>query len=78
MEDIKKEPEQKEIFLTITYTPDGVIDLKGQVINNEMLAIWILEKAKDMIKAHTLQKTLEAQSRIISPNKIMNFVRRKK
>lgn len=70
-------PEIKKVFLTIEYSNDGTIDMKGQVIDDEKLAIWLLDKAKDMIKAHTLQKILQAQSRIIKPHRIMNFIRGK-
>lgn len=66
--------EIKEASLTIKYTPNGVIDLKGSVIENEMMAIFLLEKAKDMIKAHAMQKVVN-QPKIAKPNGIINFVR---
>ena len=74
MGDNGKDLEVKKQFLTIEYATDGTIELKGQIINNEMLAIWLLDKAKDMVKTHTLQK-LQAQNKISHPHGILNFAR---
>ncbi len=70
--------EIKKMSLIIEYGTDGRIEVKGEIKDNEMLAIWLLEKVKDLIKVHTMQKLMKAQSKIIKPHGIMNFIRNKK
>lgn len=70
-------PKIEKQFLTIEYSSDGTIDMKGTIINQEMLAIWLLDKAKDMVKANTMRRIAQAQSKIVKPGGIMNFVRSK-
>lgn len=61
----------KEIILTIKVVQN---DLKVEgPINNEPLALWMLEKAKDIIKAHNIMAN---QPKIEKPNRrIFNFLK---
>ena len=61
----------KDIVLTITLNSDGV-NVSGP-IRNEPIALWMLEKAKDTIKAHNL---LESQPKVQPAGGIMNFAKR--
>jgi len=60
----------KDVVLTITLNKDG-IGVIGP-INNEPIALYLLEKAKDIVKAHNL---MAGQPKIQPANGIMGFVR---
>lgn len=48
----------KEETIVITFTPKtGHINVEGPV-NNEMLSLWMLEKAKDAVKDQHIPKKL--------------------
>ena len=65
----------KENKLIITVIQGVPINVTGP-INDEPLALWMLDKAKDIIKAYNLQKI---QPRITpARGGIMNFIRGKK
>jgi hypothetical protein len=59
--------------LRIKFSPDGQISLNGH-LENEILCIYILEKAKDIVKGYNLQQKLNAQ-KIVKPHGMMNFAR---
>jgi hypothetical protein len=63
--------EKKDIILTITFNDEG-IRVDGP-IKNKPIVLFMLEKAKDVIKAHNI---LAAQPKIQKPGGILNFVRR--
>ena len=67
------EEEQKSIVLTITLDGNG-INVSGP-IKNEPIALWLLEKAKDIVKASNIQ---DQQPKIQPARGIMNFVRGKR
>ena len=62
MENPNNEP--KEVILTITLSTEGV-GVNGP-ITNEPLALWLIEKAKDIIKAHNI---LANQPKITTSNR---------
>ena len=49
MDEVKKE-EKKGVHLHITVLDDGNINVEG-ILNNEPIALWLLDKAKDIITA---------------------------
>jgi hypothetical protein len=63
--------EKKDIVLTITLNDEG-IRVDGP-IKNEPIALFMLEKAKDVIKAHNIMAN---QPKIQKPGGILNFARR--
>lgn len=75
MENIEKsEPQPKEVTLTIVLDEKGQVNVNGP-LKNEAICIWLLEKAKDTIKAFNMQNP----SKIVKPQGgIMNFVRGKR
>jgi len=78
MSEEKKEEEGKvpeEVEIGIKFNPKtGNIAIRG-VIKNEIIALYMLEKAKDMVKALNMPRP----SSIIKPKgSIMDFVRRGK
>ena len=71
-----KKPENLELH--IIFKPDGDINVNG-CIKNEPMSLWMLDKAKDIIKSYHLQKAAEAQqNKIQSARGIMDFVRGRK
>lgn len=68
MEEPKEE--KKDILLTITLNNEGV-KVDGP-INNEPLSLWLLDKAKDIVKIHNIQQNTP---KIEKPHGIMGFVR---
>lgn len=70
MEEIKNE--NKDIVLTIILNSNGV-KVDGP-IKNEPLALWMLDKAKDIIKIHNIQAS---EPVIHKPSHgILDFVRK--
>lgn len=64
----------EEIEIAVRYNlKTGNIQIKG-VIHNEIMALYMLEKAKDMVKGINRPQA----SSIVKPKGIMNFVRRGK
>jgi len=74
-EEKKEEAPKEEIEVAVRYNfKTGNIQIKG-VINNEIMCLYLLEKAKDMVKSINKPKA----SPIAKPKgEIMNFVRGKK
>jgi len=76
MEEIKKAEPAESIEISIKIIEDGSLKIDGKVINNEPLALWMLDKAKDLIKGHNLNNFLKEQSKVIKPKGgLMNFAR---
>ena len=75
-EETNKE-ELKDCILTITLTPEGKVLVSGH-LENEPLMFWMLEKAKDTIKAHNIKKSMEQKKIINAKGGIMNFIHRKR
>jgi hypothetical protein len=70
--------EKKEIKFEVVLSELGSVHVRGP-IHNEMLAVWILNKAIDLVKAHNLQLDIakaNAQKPIIETGGIMNFARK--
>lgn len=76
--DINKEEKAeppKELVWAIKFSlENGGISVDGP-INDELLSLGIIEKAKDIIKAHNLQRAIQNQPKIHKPG-IMDFVRK--
>ena len=76
----EKSPEQgaqeevKEVVLSIKIYPTGKIDVSGPIAN-EMLCMFLLEKAKDIIKAYIAKLEFENRPKIEKPHGIMGFAR---
>lgn len=70
-EEVKKDV-TAEIKILITVNKDGQINVEG-CIQNEPLAFWLLDKAKDIIKVYNIKNN----DQLITPAKggIMNFVK---
>lgn len=70
-EEIKKDV-TAEIKILITVNKDGQINVEG-CIQNEPLAFWLLDKAKDIIKVYNIKNN----DQLITPAKggIINFVK---
>jgi hypothetical protein len=65
----------EKLVLTITYdesNPQGALHVSG-CIEAEPMAIWMLEKAKDAIKVHNMQKAAQGAPRILKPTFIPNL-----
>lgn len=63
--------EEKQIYIILT--ENGKLEINGEVLKDEPLALWMLEKAKDGIKKmHTPAPKLTA------PGSILNFARGRK
>ena len=79
MEEKEVVPEEPpEVVLQIRLTNEGQLLVTGKVIENEPLALWLIEKAKDIIKAHNFneaRKRAEEDRPKIEPGGIMNFAR---
>lgn len=71
-EEVKEE--LQDVILEIRLKPDCSFKINGAVIHNEPIALYMLEKAKDMIKAENLMLQMKAQSKIVKPG-IMDFVK---
>lgn len=71
----KEENSQKEIEIAVRYNlKTGNIQIEG-IIKNEIMALYLLEKAKDMVK----ELNRPQPSQIVKPKGgIMDFVRGKK
>jgi predicted transcriptional regulator len=54
-------PEIKKQSLLIEVDENMMIEVKGNIVNNEILAIWVLDKVKDMIKAEHFGRLMKAQ-----------------
>lgn len=57
----------REVILTITLSQDGKVLVNGPIAN-EPLALWMLDKAKDIIKAHNIKLMLKEKPLIATPN----------
>lgn len=68
----------ESVTLVIEFKSDGKINVNGP-ITNEMLSFFMLEKAKDIIKAHNIGLAIKERQSKIQPvhGGIMNFARRK-
>lgn len=78
MSDEIKNDVPEKVSLVIEWTKDGKINVSGP-ITNEMLSFYLLERAKDIIKAHNLQLAFKAnQSKIVPAHGIVDFVRGKR
>jgi len=72
-----EETAKKEISLTIILTEEGHVKVDGPILD-EPLSLWMLEKAKDSIKAFNIKRAMDNMPRIQKPtNRIINFVRGK-
>jgi hypothetical protein len=65
-----------EIYLHITLNEAGAINVNG-ILRNEPLALWLLDKAKDIIKAVNIQVAQDARKIIPAKHGILDFMRRK-
>jgi len=72
--DVQAEPQ--EIKLTITLLREGGVKVDGP-ITNEPIALWLIDKAKDVVKAFNMQQAMNNQPRIAKPGGMMNFARKK-
>jgi len=63
-----------KVVLTITLHETGKVEVNGPLAN-EPLMFWLLEKAKDVTKAHNLRLAVENKSKITPVHNIANFVR---
>lgn len=68
--------ELQDIKLIIVLQKDGNVYVEGPM-KNEPLALWLLDKAKDIIKAFNIQQVINSQPRIEKPHGILNFARKK-
>jgi hypothetical protein len=76
----ERSEEQKppEVVLQIRLTSEGQLLVTGKVIENEPLALWLLNRAEDIIKAHNLQlahRRAEEDRPKVTPGNMMNFAR---
>ena len=70
----EEKTEVKEMVLSITLTKEGGVRVDGP-IKDEMLCLWLLDKAKDTIKAFNIKVAMANQPRIAKPS-ILNFARK--
>jgi len=63
--------------LTIKFTPPSKVEVNG-ILTEEMICFYMLEKAKDLIKANNLRLMMEQRNKIIpAKHGIIDFIRRK-
>lgn len=72
-----KQEQPKEIKLVIELLPNGGVNVSG-ILRNEPMALWLLDKAKDVIKAFNIQEQLRNKPVIQKVGGIMDFVRGRK
>lgn len=70
----KRPEEGQDIVLTIIITPEGKVNVNGP-ITNEPLSFWLLDKAKDIIKAYNIQQMMINRPIVQPKGGIMNFIR---
>ena len=65
-----------DLILTIKLKPDGNIEING-MLTKEMELLYMLDKARDLIKGYNIQQKLN-QNKIIAPkHSFRDFLRRK-
>lgn len=62
----------RDQILQIKLTKDS-FTVMGEIIKNEPMALWMLEKAKDYVKAWHIN---EARPKIAKPGGVMGFARK--
>ena len=75
--EIKQEEKKQLPFINIQLTETEQINVSGS-IGDEMMAFYLLEKAKDVIKAFNIRRNMEANKIVPAKGGIMNFVKRMK
>ena len=63
-----------KVVLTITLHETGKVEVSGPLAN-EPLMFWLMEKAKDVTKAHNLRLAMENRPKVTSVHNIANFIR---
>ena len=70
----EEKQENKECILTIKLTEEGKVLVSGP-LENEPLCVWLLDKAKDIIKADNLRKAIERKPKVDTIHRIIDFAR---
>ena len=65
-----KDPKIEKLILNITFSNEGQFNVDGNCLNNEAMALWMLEKTKDLIKLKAMQNL---KSQIVKPNFIQGI-----
>ena len=65
--------EPKDVVLTITLRDDGHVKVDGP-IQNEPLALWMLNKAEDLIKSHNMALAMQERQKIGKSSNIIGRI----
>jgi hypothetical protein len=68
--------EPKDIVLTITLDPNGHLKADGP-IQNEPLTFWMLDKAKDTIKAYNMTLAMQERQKAGKSSNIISRIFKK-
>jgi len=68
--------ESKDIVLTITLQETGHVKVDGP-IQNEPLALWLLNKAEDLIKTHNMTLAMQERQRAGKSSNIISRIFKK-